>query len=243
MLKELNKTEELGLAGLATVLLLGTWIWVLIYTPTEINMGDVYRIIYVHVPVASVGLFLSGFILFTSSLLGVIKPHVKTYSAGLAAVEMGLIFTILTLVTGSIWGKPTWNTYWTWDPRLTTTLLLAILYFSYLVCDQTLADNTQKKRILGALGILFTADIPVIYFSVKLWRSLHQPSSLLEQRGSTLDPAMLKALLWSLGATWLFALVLWRLRYFTHLAREKLKDHDYREMMAFGQNPGRDIHD
>jgi heme exporter protein C len=124
-------------------------------------------------------------------------------------VEIGLVFTCLTLATGSIWGRPTWGTWWTWDARLTTTLLLAVLQAAYLLLLQSLERTTRSIRVCSILGIVICVDIPIIYQSVSWWRSLHQPAALVAERGRNMDPEMLQLLLISLILLAALSVALW----------------------------------
>jgi heme exporter protein C len=112
-----------------------------------------------------------------------------------ACAEVGALYTVLTLSTGSIWGKPTWGTWWTWDARLTTTFLLALMYAGWLLLYSSLAPGPGRVRVCAVLGILIFADVPIIYKSVSWWRTLHQPPSMLRDGGSSMDPEILRTLL------------------------------------------------
>jgi len=111
-----------------------------------------------------------------------------------ACAEVALIFGVLLLATGSIWGKPTWNVWWTWDARLTTSLLLVLMLAGFLILHGSLQDLNTRVRSCSVLGILITLNLPIIYQSVNWWRTLHQPQTLLREGGSTMDPVMLKVL-------------------------------------------------
>lgn len=182
------------LLGLFCFLVMFTgWTWGLFYSPTDIHMGEIYRIIYVHVPAAMTA-FLSSLILFLASIISLRGNGEKALRWGKATAEVGLIFTVLTLATGSIWGYPTWGTWWTWDARLTTTLILALLYCGYLLLLSSMHPGPQRARVAAVCGILIFVDVPIIYKSVTWWRTLHQPPSLLRSGGSTMSPEMLTPL-------------------------------------------------
>ncbi len=168
------------------------WFWV----PVDEMQGEVYRIIYLHVP-SAFSAFLCAGVLFVLSIMTLMKPdkfHLTLY--GRAATEVGLIFTVLTLATGSFWGKPTWGTWWTWDARLTTTLLLGLLFGGWILLFNSLQAGPSRSRACAILGVLIGADVPIIYKSVTWWRTLHQPQTILRPGGgsSTMDPDMLKIL-------------------------------------------------
>lgn len=205
--------------------MLATWFAAYRFAPIDGMQGEVYKIIYVHVPSAAVALGLTGLGLFLTSLFALAKRSSRTLSLSRAWVEVGLAATVVTLITGSLWGKPTWGTYWTWDARLTTTLLLAIALIAYLMLDDSLKRHAKRPQILASFGILICLDIPVIYKSVSWWRTLHQPASLISERGRTMDPTMLQFLLLSILTTLLFASSLVMLRW--HVTRQKNEIEDF----------------
>lgn len=188
-----------AISGIVVLGLLAiSWIWGLKFAPTEEHMGEVYRIIYLHVPSAFTAFF-SAFVLLVVSIWALIKKNSPAALIAKASAEVGLIFTILTLATGSIWGRPTWGVWWDWDARLTTTLILALLYCGYLILYSSLHAGPQRNKICAALGILIAADIPIIYKSVTWWRTLHQPPTLMRRGESTMAPEMLNALLFAMA--------------------------------------------
>ena len=167
------------------------WFWV----PVDAMQGEVYRIIYLHVPSAFSAFFSAGVLLF-SSLGSLRKGREDLLVLSRAATEVGCVITILTLATGSIWGKPTWGTWWTWDARLTTTFLLALLYGGWLLLYHSLPSGSARVRGCAVLGIMIALDVPIIYKSVTWWRTLHQPQTILRPGGSsTMDGDMLTLLL------------------------------------------------
>lgn len=197
--------------GTAAFFVLGlAWFWALRVAPSEEHMGEVYRIIYVHVPAAFTAFF-SAAVILVLSLFTLFRRDTTASLWAKAAAEVGLIFTIITLATGSIWGRPTWGVWWTWDARLTTTLILSLLYAGYLIFYNSMAPGPQRDRIAAALGVVIALDVPVVYKSVTWWRTLHQPPSILREGGSTMAPEMLQTLLFSgvaclLVATWMLHL-------------------------------------
>ena len=160
------------------------WLYVLTSSQIDVHQGSVYKILYIHVPSAFCAFF-SSFILFVFSLLLLLKKKYSCLPYAKATADIGLVFTLLTLVTGSIWGKPTWGTWWTWDARLTTTFLLGILYGAYHLLWQVAENKERRAKLCSVIGILIFADIPIIYKSVSWWRTLHQPPSLLSSSGSS----------------------------------------------------------
>lgn len=212
MLSSADK-KQFVFALIAFAALLAGFYVALYQAPTEAQMGDMYRIIFVHVPSASVALGGASVLLLVFSVIALYKVEERFLIGAHAAADVGLLFTVLTLITGSIWGKPTWGTWWTWDARLTTTLLLALLFTAYLMLIQAIAPGKQRIRICSVFGIVIFFDVPIIYKSVSWWRTLHQPSSLIEERGRTFDPEMLSVLLYCIAAMFFLALILWRLRH------------------------------
>lgn len=193
---------------LAFLVLAIAWFVALKLAPTDLHQGEVYRIIYMHVPSAYVA-FLSALVLLIFSLWTLFKRSPNTPIWSKACAEIGLVYTVITLITGSIWGRPTWGIWWTWDARLTTTLILALLYAGYLIFTGSLNPGPQRDRIAAALGVIIALDVPVIYQSVTWWRTLHQPPSLMRKGGSTMDADM-RVVLWTCFAAtvcvaiWLF---------------------------------------
>lgn len=183
-------------AGLV-LLILCTWAAAFLYAPVDRNQGEVYRIIFLHVPSAFAA-FLSSLILLATSIWGLRTKGESPMRWSKATAEVGFLFTILTLATGSIWGRPTWGTWWTWDARLTTTFLLALLYSGFLLLHSTLEPGPGRTKSCAVLGILIFFDVPIIYKSVTWWRTLHQPPSMLREGGSTMDPEILYTLLISI---------------------------------------------
>lgn len=190
--------EDKTAIGLGAALLFAIalyWAFSFRYPPVDAAQGEVYRIMYLHVP-SAISAFASSLLLLIYSLVALLKKSEAAARNGRATAEVGLMFTVLTLATGSIWGRPTWGTWWTWDARLTTTLLLAMLYAGYLMLYTAMAAGPGRIKACAVLGILIFADVPIIYKSVTWWRTLHQPPSMLREGGSSMDPQIL----WTLVA-------------------------------------------
>jgi heme exporter protein C len=171
------------------------WVYAWFGAPQDSTQGHVYRIIYLHVPAAFVAIGLCSILLLYFSILSLVKRNEIWLNRGMAAVEVGLLFTVITLTSGSIWGKPTWGTYWIWDARLTTTFLLGILYGAYLILYRSMEPGALRVKVCAIVGVLIFVDTPIIYKSVTWWRTLHQPPSMFRPDGmSTIDSEM-KALL------------------------------------------------
>jgi len=159
------------------------------YAPPEAVQGNVQRIMYLHVPAV-----LTAYLAFGLVLLGSIGYLATRRAAwdrlAAAAAELGVLFTGLTIVSGSIWGKPTWGTWWTWDARLTSTAVLFLVYVGYLLLRNLIEDADARARYAAVVGIVGTLNIPIVHFSVKWWRALHQPSTILGPEPSPIDPAI-----------------------------------------------------
>jgi heme exporter protein C len=205
MTEWLHKIEP-WLGGLALILLGIGAAWGLWWAPADLYQGEIQRIMYVHVPSAWMAML--GFaVLFICSILYLWRRHAAFDTAAHASAGVGAVFTFLALVSGSIWGKPTWGTYWTWDARLTSTALLFILYIGYLMLRAFVDDEGKRTRFAAVYGIVAFLDVPIIHFSVHWWRTLHQPSSLLRPEGPAIAPEILLPLLWmglAFGALYLY---------------------------------------
>lgn len=222
-------TRWFDLVGaLLTLGLLGGWAFGVFGTPVDARQGDIYRIIYLHVPVAFAGFF-AAFALGALSVVSLFRPTESALTWSKAWSEVGLIFTALTLITGSIWGAGTWGVWWTWDARLTTTLLLAILFAAFLLLHASLERGNHRTKVCAAVGILIAADVPIIYYSVNWWRTLHQPQTIIRSGGSAMEPSMLIALLVCLALT--LALSVWM----TMLRARNLLAHDEFELLSMAR--------
>lgn len=201
-----NKSDKRSLWwGIATgALVLMSWHAGIFVAPVDVGQGEVYRIIYLHVPVAFAAFF-SALLLCIFSVAVLVRPGGSKALWAQASAEVGLVLTVMTLLTGMIWGRPTWGVYWTWDARLTTTLLLALMYAGYLLLKSSMNASRARDKACAAFGILIFADVPIIYKSVTWWRTLHQPQTLIRPGGSTIDPDMRNIVLVCIGALLLFA--------------------------------------
>ena len=210
----MNRTEIVGPAlavgALAGGLALG------LSAPPDRLQGDVQRLMYVHVPSAWL-----AYLAFAVTLVGSVgwlwrrRDRWDRLAAGSA--ELGVLFTGLALATGSIWGKPVWGVWWTWDPRLVTTALLFVVYLGYLALRRGTSDPTVRARRAAALGIVAFVQVPIVHLSVVWWRTLHQPPTVVQGGGPSMDGRMLAALLANVAAFTVVYVVLLRSR--THLTR------------------------
>ena len=191
--------------GLGFILFIASLYLVFIYVPTEETMGIVQRIFYFHVPVAWVA-FLAFFIVFLSSIMYLWKRQSKWDVIAISSAEVGVIFTTLVLITGSIWAKSTWGAWWVWEPRLTAALVLWLIYVVYLLVRSYATSESQGPRFAAVVGIVGFIDVPIVALTITLWRTQH-PGPVVFQGG--LAPPMLLTLLSCLAAfTALYCLLL-----------------------------------
>jgi heme exporter protein C len=168
----------------------------LIQAPPDAYQGEVQRIMYLHIP-SILTAYLSFFIVFIGSCLYLWKREKRDDILASSAAEIGVLFTALTIVEGSIWGKPTWGVWWTWDARLTLTAILLMIFAGYLMLRSLIEDEERGAVCAAVLGIIGFLDIPLIHMSVYWWRTLHQPPSILRPDKApweNIHPSMLIAL-------------------------------------------------
>lgn len=206
-----GRWQDLGLnaLGLLTfvVMLCGLYL-ALVYAPTDRTQGLPQRIFYFHVPVAWVG-FLAFFVVFVASIVYLWNRSATWDAVARSSAEIGLLFTTLMLVTGSIWGKPVWNTWWSWDPRLTTSLILWFIYLGYLMLRAYAPTREQSARYGAVLGIVGFVDVPIVYMATAWWRTLH-PEAVISPGRADMESSMLLAFFVSLLAfTLLYVYMLW----------------------------------
>ncbi len=163
--------------GLAAVLLAVGVIWGLIFAPPDYQQGDTVRIMFVHVPAAWMSMFCYSFIA-AASVVSLIWRHVLADVAAKAAAPLGAAFTLCALVTGMLWGQPMWGTFWVWDARLTSFLVLFFIYLGYIALWETLEDPQKAGRAAAILAIVGFINVPIVKFSVDWWNTLHQPASI-----------------------------------------------------------------
>lgn len=193
------------LLGLGFVLMVASLYLVFIYVPTEKEMGIVQKIFYLMVPMGWLSL-LAFLIVFICSILYLVKRESKWDILAYSSAEVGIVFTTLALITGSIWAKPIWGVWWTWEPRLTATLVLWFIYVAYLVVRSFAAEESRGATFAAVVGIVGFIDIPIVILATTLWRGMH-PGPIIFQGG--LAPSMLLTLLVSLAAfTTLYCILL-----------------------------------
>ncbi|MGH7934730.1 MAG: cytochrome c biogenesis protein CcsA [Candidatus Binataceae bacterium] len=220
----MNKNARTTLGALTCILMVAALFMVFIYVPTEAQEGIVQRIFYFHVPCAWVAFAAFALVAICGIFYLWLGQQVWDDLA-YAAAESGMVFCTLVLVTGSIWAKPIWGTWWTWDSRLTTTLILWLLYGGYLMLRAMADDTPQVARFAAVVGIVAAVDVPVIIISVRLWRTIHPAVLVTRQGGHGLqDPRMVATLLVSMAAfTALFVWLLF-LRFATLRTRARLSE-------------------
>ena len=168
---------------LALVAVIGAQAHGVLTSPPDRDMGDLQKIMYVHVPSAW-NAFMAFFVVAVASLLYLWKGQEKHDLLAASAAEVGTLFTGLTLALGSIWGLPTWGVWWTWDPRLTSTAVLFLVFVGYLALRSFVEDSDRRAQWSAAVGLLGALNVPIVYMSVKWWRTLHQ----MQSSPSTVDP-------------------------------------------------------
>ena len=192
------------LLGLGLVLMIAALYLIFIYVPTERNMGVVQRIFYFHVPLAWVSLLAFLFV-FVFSVLYLWKRAMKWDTLAHASAEVGVVFITLVLITGTIWAKSIWGAWWTWDARLTATLVLWLTYLAYLLVRNYATEQTQGARFAAVLGIIGFIDVPIVVLAVNLWRTQHPPALIFE--GGITSPMLLTILVSIAAFTVLYILM------------------------------------
>lgn len=172
------------------ILFLSGLYFALIASPADYQQGESVRIMYVHVPAAWMGMFVYV-TMAAASFTALVWRHPLALLAGRAAAPIGATFTALALISGALWGKPMWGTYWVWDGRLTSVLVQLFLYLGYMALWQAMDDDEKAGRAASILALVGVVNIPIIKFSVDWWNTLHQPASVLRLDGPTIHADML----------------------------------------------------
>ena len=190
----------------------GLWIGLFV-APPDAQQGDGYRIIFLHVPASWMSMFIYLVMAFWSALGLSFRTRLSGMMS-LALAPTGAMFTALALVTGSLWGKPMWGTWWVWDARLTSELILLFLYLGFLALHAAIDDPQRADRACGVLALVGTVNIPIIYFSVQWWNTLHQGASVSLTHAPSMAMTMLAGMLLMAFAAWMYtiAVVLVRVR-------------------------------
>src|ERR1700683_4370747 len=224
------KKLAIGIYVLITITLMVWGYYQAIYVaPNDAMQGEIFRIIYYHVPSFAV-----AFVFFGVSLLGSIGFLAFRYSGperaqiadawALAGAEMGVVFCTVGLTTGPLWGRRAWGIWWTWDARLTTTLVLWLIYVSYLLLRRFVA-GPQMQTLAAVLGIFGALDVPIVYMSNRWWRTQHPAPVFGGDSASGMDPSMVGALMWNMLAWLLWGLLILGLRYRVERQHQKFAEH------------------
>lgn len=218
--------------GLLAIVTLSAGIFMaFVYAPTDRVQGHAQRIFYVHVPMAWLA-YLAFAVILTGSIGYLWKRSMRMDRLARSGAELGFLFTTLVLITGSLWGRPIWNTWWQWEARLTTTLILWFIYLGYFMIRSYAGDRERGARYAAVLGIVGAVDVPIIHMSVQWWRSLHPEPVVLNSSGPNLPDAMLWTLLVCfLGFTLLFVHLLIQ-RVTVERARDLLADRELDALLA-----------
>src|SRR5712675_1712654 len=175
--------------------------------PDDYQQGATVKIMFIHVPAAWLGMLAWG-VMSLAALGTLVWRHPLADVAAKAAAPIGAAFTLMCLVTGSLWGRPMWGTYWVWDARLTSVLVLFLMYLGVIALWRTIDDPTRAARVAAVLTLVGAINIPIIKFSVDWWNTLHQPASVLRLGGSTIHPSILVPLIVMVAAFTLLFLTL-----------------------------------
>src|SRR5580692_12343457 len=209
-------------AGVSAVLLPVGFYLALLGSPPDYQQGETVRIMYLHVPAAWMALSIYT-LMAASSAVALVWRHPVAELVAKAAAPIGAVFTAVCLITGSLWGEPMWGTWWVWDARLTSVLVLFFLYLGYIALVNAFDEPTRGARAGAILALVGVVNLPIIKFSVDWWNTLHQPSSIFRLGGPTIDPSMLWPLaIMALGFT-LFFFTLWLVRIRSALMAAKLR--------------------
>ena len=205
------------------VLLLVALSFALILSPPDYLQGDSVRIMYVHVPSAWIGLasFTSIGLLSIANFLFKIK-NIKLITKSIAPI--GLMFTCLAIVTGSLWGQPTWGTWWAWDARITSMLILALFYIGFIAAHKFISEQERANKISSIVAIIGLINVPIIKYSVEWWNTLHQPASIKLTGSSTIHYSMLMPLILMFFVLLLYCALIFLMKYKTEIIRIKKKN-------------------
>src|SRR6266550_9030007 len=222
---KISRTSKGYLGGLALMSVLLGLYWGLWQAPPDAYQGEVQRIMYLHLP-SILTAYLSYFLVFIGSGMYLWKREKRDDILAHSAAELGVLFTALTIIEGSLWGRPTWGVWWTWDARLTLTAILLLIYTGYLMLRSLIEDESRAESAAAVLGIIGFLDIPLIHMSLYWCRTLHQPPSILQPNKApweNVHPSMLTALAISFVGFLLLYFYLLSLRYRLGEMREKIK--------------------
>lgn len=206
------KPKTLKILEIVATLLLAAATWmVFAYAPMEVTMGNVQRVFYFHVSAGWLGMI--SFVLALVAGIAYLRTADRKWdTVGLAGVEVGIVFIFINIASGSIWARPAWNTWWTWDPRLVTATVMELIYIAYLMLRQGIEDPDRRARFGAIYAILGSASVPLTWFSIRIWRTIHpvvigsgNPDA---EGGFSMTSAMLQTLMFSLTTFTIIAIVL-----------------------------------
>jgi heme exporter protein C len=206
----------------AAALFLGIGLYLGFTTPPDYQQGFTVRIMFIHVPAAWVAMMAYG-VMAVSSICSLIWRHPFSDMAARAAAPIGAVFTALGLITGSLWGRPMWGTWWVWDGRLTSFLLLLLIYLAYMALNDAIENEVRAARAAAIFAIVGAVNLPIIEFSVQWWTTLHQGESILRKDGPAISAVFLWPLfLMALGYTFAF-FALWLVRFRTEIVNKRAR--------------------
>ena len=210
-----------SLIGLLIVIVLIGFIYALLISPPDYIQGDSVRIMYVHVPASFIALGSFAFI-GAASIFNLIFKIKLMPLLGKSLAPIGCIFCLISIITGSLWGKPTWGIWWVWDARLTSMLILLLFYLAYVLTWKFIKNFEKANKISSIIGIIGLINLPVIKYSVDWWSTLHQPSSITLTSAPTIHHTMLVPLLIMLTGMIIYSLIVFLMKYKTELIKFKL---------------------
>ena len=210
----------LPFTAIAALLCLGIGLYLGFSAPPDYQQGRTVLLLFIHVPAATMAMTVYGAIA-VCSLLSLVWRHPLSDTAARAAALLGALFTVLGLITGSLWGKPMWGTYWVWDARLTSFLLLLFVYVGYMALWNAIEDETRAARAAAILALVGAVNIPIIKFSVEWWNTLHQGESIVSGH---LAPVFLAPLLLMMAGYFFLFLTLWMIRIRTAILERRARN-------------------
>ena len=195
-----------------------------LYAPQDSMQGPVQRVFYLHLPMAWIA-YLAFFIVFVASIAYLVKRNRRWDQIARSSAEVGLVFTTLVIITGSLWGRPIWGTFWEWDARLTTTLILWFIYLGYFMIRAYISDQERAMRYAAVVGIIGFIDVPIIHMSVRWWRTLHPEPIVTQSGGPAMPDSMIYTLSVSMLAFTLFFFYLVYQKMLIEQAKDELADY------------------
>ncbi|UOQ93994.1 cytochrome c biogenesis protein CcsA [Halobacillus shinanisalinarum] len=222
MIKKYVNQMKLSLTVVAGILMVIQIYMAFYYAPTEKFMGHIQRIMYFHVPSAFVAFAAFG-IVFAAGLMYLYTKNKKWDYLALSSAEIGVVFTTFVLISGSLWARPVWNAWWVWDdPRLVTSLIMWFIYVAYLMIRTSVQGEERYRKFSAIFGIIGFIDVPLVYFSVKWWRTIHP--KVIDKQGVHMPPEMAQTLFFSIFAFLFLFVTLLLYRYVLEDQREKIKE-------------------